>query len=380
LHLKTELTSAIELKAKIIRHKNNSDDPALKYLSQEVNKHPKNAELRMFYITALTDANLSAKAMPHLELLSKDKTYGGDALIMLGEANIKNHKYVAAEKLMHKALDFAKSADKARYYLAQLAENKGNNTEALTWYEAVSEDSEYHTSAFLRAAYLYAADGDHAKALDTLQNSMPTTFEDQKQVLLTEVDILIDTKDYDKALDNCNKVLGILPNDVDFLYARSVVFGLMHKYPETEKDLGAILALEPNNANALNAMGFTLANQPSRMNEAAPFLEKAISLSPDNPAFMDSMGWLLYKQGKLQEAIVMLGKAYQLSNDGEIAAHLGEVLWAAGKQDAAKAIWNKALLSASNPKVIHDTLTRLNIPISDLQQKPGKDIKAEAAN
>lgn len=380
LHLKPDLTGAIELKAKLIRHKHNADQPALVYLEQEVKKHPHDAELRMFYITALTDVNAIAKTIPHLEFLSKDAVYGGDALIMLGEANIKKHNYAAAEKFMTSALKHPSAANKARYYLAQLAENKNESAKAITWYESVDEDSEYHTAAFLRAAYLYSATGDSAKALDTLQNSMPSTFEEQKQVLLTEVDILIDTQDFEQALDNCNKVIDILPNDVDFLYARSVVFGLMRKLPETEKDLRAILVLEPNNVNALNAIGFTLANQPSRINEATPFLEKALSLSPDNPAFMDSMGWLLYKQGRMQEAITILTKAYKLSNDPEIAAHLGEVLWSAGKQDAAKSVWNKAMLGAADVKIIEDTLTRLNIPLSELMQKPAKGIKAEAHN
>ena len=380
LHLKPDLTGAIELRAKLIRHKHNSDQPALVYLEQEVKQHPHDSELRMFYITALTDVNSTAKAIPHLEFLSKDPVYGGDALILLGEANIKKHNYAAAEKYINSALKYPSAANKARYYLAQLAENKNENAQAITWYESVDEDSEYHTAAFLRAAYLYSATGDSAKALDTLQNSMPSTFEEQKQVLLTEVDILIDTEDFEQALDNCNKVIDILPNDVDFLYARSVVFGLMHKLPETEKDLRAILELEPNNVNALNAIGFTLANQPSRINEATPFLEKALSLSPDNPAFMDSMGWLLYKKDNLQESIAILTKAYHLSSDPEIAAHLGEVLWAAGKQDAAKSVWNKAMLGSANAKIIEDTLTRLNIPLSELMQKPAKGIKAEAHN
>ena len=136
------------------------------------------------------------------------------------------------------------------------------------------------------------------------------------------------------------------------------------------------MAIDPNNSNALNALGFTLANQPHRVNEALPLLQKALTLNPGNPAYMDSLGWLLFKLGRNQEAISMLDKAYSLSGDNEIAAHLGEVLWSSGKQDAAKAIWAKALLSAQDPGVIHDTMGRLNIPASTLQSNNKNKAKA----
>lgn len=151
-----------------------------------------------------------------------------------------------------------------------------------------------------------------------------------------------------------------------------MIYGLMNKPSEAEKDLRAILTLDPNNANALNALGFTLANQPSRVKEALPFLQKALTLNPDNPAFLDSMGWLMYKMGRTQEAINMLDKAYKISGDNEIAAHLGEVLWSAGNKDAAREVWSKGLASAQDPKAIQDTITRLKVPTNDLQPSSNK--------
>lgn len=367
LKIQPNLTNAIELNAKIIRFKMNDDKPALAYLEQQVQKFPTNAELRLFYITALLDNEQTAKAMPQLVTLTKDKNYGGEAYITMGEIYVSEDKINQADEAIKKALPFSASADKAKFYLAQIAEFKKDNIAAIKYYEDIGEESEYHTQGFLRAAYLYSLAGNYDDALDILQSAAPTTFDDQKQVLLTEIDILIEAKNIDKALDNCNKVLAIIPEDADFLYARSIVYGLMNKPSEAEKDLRAILVLDPNNANALNALGFTLANQPSRLKEALPFLQKALSQNPENPAFLDSMGWLMYKMGRIQEAITMLEKAYKISGENEIAAHLGEVLWNSGKKDAAKEIWSKALASAQDPKAIHDTLARLKVPMTELQ-------------
>ncbi|HSX20305.1 MAG TPA: tetratricopeptide repeat protein [Gammaproteobacteria bacterium] len=379
LQLQGNLTSAIELNAKIIRYKANNDKPALAYLDQQLQKYPSNGELRLFYITALLDNEDTVKAMPQLAILAKDKTYGGEAYLTMGEIYVNDDKIQQASDSIKKALTFSGSADKAKFYLAQIAEYQKDNIAAIKYYEDISEDSEYHTQGFLRAAYLYSLAGNYDDALDILQSAAPTSFDDQKQVLLTEIDILIDAKNVEKALDNCNKVLQIIPEDIDFLYARSVLYGLLDKPKEAERDLRSILVLDPNNANALNALGFTLANQPSRVKEALPFLQKALSQSPENPAFLDSMGWLMFKMGNNQEAITMLDKAYKISGNNEIAAHLGEVLWSSGKKDAAREVWVKALSSAQDPKVIHETLARLKVPLGELKSPANvKTNKAKA--
>jgi tetratricopeptide (TPR) repeat protein len=370
LKLNAGLTSAIELNAKLIRHTTNDDKPALAYLQQQVNKSPNNSELRLFYVSALLDSEDYKQAIPNLSALTKDKKYGGEAYIMLGEIYVEQDKLKDAEANIKQALAFPDSADKAKFYLGQMAEYNKDNTAAIKWYEDVNEDSEYQTQAYLRAAYLYALTGNYDDALNILQNASPESLEDQKQVLLTEIDILTETNNLEKALEQTNRVLAVIPDDADFLYERSVIYGLQDKPKDAEKDLRLILKDDPNNTNALNALGFTLANQPARVKEAMPILEKAMGLNPDNPAIMDSMGWLLFKMGRLQDSINMLNKAYSLSGDNEIAAHLGEVLWTAGKKDDAKTIWNKALHSSQDPKTIHATLDRLKVPLAELDQTP----------
>lgn len=383
LKLKPDLTSAIELNAKIISYNTKNDNTALKYLGQQVKKYPNNAELRFFYITALLDNDETAQALPNLNILTKDKIYGGEAYITMGEIYIGQDKISLATETIKNALTFTDSSDKAKFYLGQLAEYTKDNTAAIKWYEGVSENSEFQTQAYLRAAYIYSVAGNYSDALDLLQNANPTSFDDQKQLLLTQIDILIDSNEYDKALDNSNKVLEIIPQDIDFLYARSVVYGLQNNTKDAETDLRSILELDPDNANALNALGFTLSNQPTRINEAMPLIQKAISLNPENPAYLDTMGWLLFKMGKNQDSIAMLEKAYKMSGDNEIAAHLGEVLWSSGKQDAAKRVWKQGMMSSQDTTVIKKTMQRLKVPTTDLQTPTASNLnkaKVKAAN
>ena len=129
---------------------------------------------------------------------------------------------------------------------------------------------------------------------------------------------------------------------------RKVVLLLMQKHDRVEKDLRHILSLDPNHADALNALGYTLVTQGKNMDEALTLITKAISIIPDNPAFIDSMGWLHYRKGNIPKAIDWLTKARKLSRDTDIALHLSEALWAAGKKQDAKSLLTEAL--ADNPE------------------------------
>lgn len=361
--IKKDITNAIELQAKLIRHKKDSDQPALEYLDQQVANYPRNSELRMFYVSALTDNNQAEKAIPHLESLSKDPEFGGEALLLIAENFISESKYELAEQAITKALKFPESEDKARYYLAQIAEYNGDTQKAITWYESISETSMYNVSAYLRAAFLYSLEQNYSQALAIIHKSSPSTFIEQKQILLTEIDLYIESGQVEQALSLANQTLEVIPEDVDFLYARSIIFSLNDNYRGAETDLRMILQLEPNHANALNALGYSLLNQPSRLEEAMPYLQKAMDIMPNNPAFMDSMGWLLYKQGKFEESIKLLREAYKLSQDAEIAAHFGEVLWKSGNQEEAKSVWLRATESFPEDEALLETLKKFNVPL-----------------
>jgi len=118
-----------------------------------------------------------------------------------------------------------------------------------------------------------------------------------------------------------------------------------------ERDLQQILKKDPNHGDALNALGYTLADQTDRYPEALGYIERALAQKPDSPAFLDSMGWIQYRLGNRDQALTYLRRAYDLLKDGEIAAHLGEVLWVNGQRDEALQVWDGIL--AKDPKSEH---------------------------
>ena len=133
------------------------------------------------------------------------------------------------------------------------------------------------------------------------------------------------------------------PNDKELLYARALAAEKLDRLDVLERDLRAILAADPKNAQALNALGYTLADRTTRYPEALGYIEQALALLPDDAAVLDSMGWVQYRLGDHAKALEYLRRAYQANPDAEIAAHLVEVLWASGQREEAKKIWREAL-------------------------------------
>jgi tetratricopeptide (TPR) repeat protein len=146
----------------------------------------------------------------------------------------------------------------------------------------------------------------------------------------------------------------------ELLYSRSLTAEKMGRIDMMEQDLKRILQRDPNNARALNALGYTLADRTDRYQEAYGYIERAFKQRPDDIAILDSMGWVLYRLGRLDEAQEYLRRAAAQIRDGEIAAHLGEVLWAAGKRDEARQIWEEALKFAPDHEVLQQTIQRFN--------------------
>jgi tetratricopeptide (TPR) repeat protein len=152
--------------------------------------------------------------------------------------------------------------------------------------------------------------------------------------------------------------LGVFPGNSDLLYARALVAERLGRIDQLEADLKIILKTEPDNAHALNALGFTLADQTKRYDEAYSYLKRAIEIMPEDPAIIDSLGWVQYRMGNYAEAIRLLRTALSRFDDAEIAAHLGEVLWVSGNQQEARGIWQKALKKSPDDPVLLKVMQR----------------------
>jgi tetratricopeptide (TPR) repeat protein len=240
----------------------------------------------------------------------------------------------------------AGSPDAARgMLLGQLAEYLKRPDEALAWYRAVP-DGTVHDDAQNRIAIVLESRGDLAGALDVLrtQHRDATSGGDaQVDSFRIEAELLAKHGRKQEALDAYDRGLAFFDSEQDLLYGRALLLEDMDREPEAEADLRVIVAADPNNADALNALGYTLADRTDHYAEAQALIEKALRLQPDSPAFLDSLGWVQHRLGRDVEALRNLRRAFSLLKDPEIAAHLGEVLWLGGDKDGARAVWKQGL-------------------------------------
>ncbi len=164
--------------------------------------------------------------------------------------------------------------------------------------------------------------------------------------------LLRDAKEWRETYDMLSKAVAKYPDSYELLYDRAMSAERIDKIGVMETDLKRVIVMKPDYAHAYNALGYTLAEKTNRLQEAKDLIEKAYKLSPDDPFIQDSMGWVEYRLGHVQEALKQLQLAYTSRPDPEIAAHLGEVLWKSGQHDQAQKIWRAAL--TENPN--HETL------------------------
>ncbi len=173
------------------------------------------------------------------------------------------------------------------------------------------------------------------------------------RIYITKGELLRGARRYEQAMEVFNTALEIVPGNSDLLYARALVAERLGRIDLLEADIRTILKTEPDNAHALNALGFTLADQTTRYEEAYGYLKRAIEIMPDDAAIIDSWGWVHYRLGEYEKAISLLRKALSRFDDAEIAAHLGEVLWVSGNQQEAREVWQRALKkSPEDPKLL----------------------------
>jgi len=360
LKLNPQLTPAIQLKARLIRYEDTSDARALKYLSDKVAKYPKNAELRLFLASALMDANRLQEAMTHLNKITQDTNYGGKANLYIGEIYLVGKNIQKSKEYLLKAVTHKEVADNARLDLGDLAIAQNKREEALVWYTSVNPGS-FHVPAVLKAVSILKREKAFPEAMRIIRDATPTTIEEQKKLLLIEVDIMMASNQMEDATALSEDLLSKLPDDVDILYTHSMVASRLKQWKIAENDLKNILRIDPNYGDALNALSFLLSFQKERLQEAEGYANQALRIKPKNPSYLDSMGWIQYKMGNYKTAIQYLEQAYDLSKDPEIAVHLGEVLWVAGKKNEALGFWTNAYKQDPANAMLIETVQRLKI-------------------
>ncbi len=335
-------------------------EDADQFLDALVKRHPKErSDLRMAYAKLLVESKQRDRARKQIERVLKDMPKNQDARFALGVFELNDGELDAARKQFKQLADHPERGPDARFQLGRIAELEKDYPKALEYYESVSSGTQALDATLRRAAVLVQlgrydeAHGD----LERLRDQYPPL---RERLLLAEGEILLGAGQGEKALAAYDEALKQLPDNLDLLYGRSLAYDQLGRSTEAETDLRAIIKQKPEDARALNALGYMLSNEGAeRLPEARDLIEKALKLNPEDPAIIDSLGWVSFKLGEQQAARDLLSKAHKILPDPEIAAHLGEVLWTLGQRDEAQAVWQAALKDSPDHTVLKETIQRL---------------------
>ena len=243
-------------------------------------------------------------------------------------------------------------------YLAQVAEDTKQYAKAIEHYQAITE-GERAWLAKLRIGAMYGKQGRVADGQRWLAGLSAVTKEQKVQVRQAEAQLLREAGDDAGAYRVLLQGLEDHPDTPDLIYDLAMVAEKLDKVDEAESRLKRLVELKPDDAQALNALGYTLVDRTPRTDEGLALIERAHKLSPQDPFILDSLGWAFYRMGRLDEAERYLKQALDGRPDAEIAAHLGEVLWRKGDRDQARALWKAQLDSNPDNPVLKETVKRL---------------------
>ena len=243
------------------------------------------------------------------------------------------------------------------FFLGQLEEEQKNADLALEQYRQVTAGDQY-IPARGRAAQILLQQGKPDEARALLRTTPGSTPAEKTQLILAEAQLLREAGRSDEAYALLEASLAKQPDNPELLYETALTAERQGKPQVLEKHLKHLLKLKPDHAHALNALGYSLAERNIRLAEAHKLITQALVLAPQDPFIMDSMGWVLFRQGKLPESLKTLEAAYGIKADPEIAAHLGEVLWTMGRKDDASRIMNEAAKKFPDNEVLASALKK----------------------
>ncbi len=339
----------------LIRQGHNAE--ALKKLAAATEQYPAEIKLRLYYARKLIDEKKYAQAQEQFnEVLEREPSHA-DALYAMGLLGLQLGELDEAQASFEKLLETGKRIDEANYYLGELYEIKKQPQQAINYYANVKKNPQ-HIEAQIRIAALLAKEGKMEAARGHLHRIQAPTLEVQLRLYLAEGELLRIAGQADEAFELYTQALEQMPANARLLYVRALIAEKVGRLDIAIQDLELILKNEPGNIEALNALGYTLVDKTSRLQEGMVYIENALARKPGDPAIMDSMGWGYYRQGKYDKALELLRRAYAKMPDPEIASHLGEVLWVSGDQSAARKIWDGALQQTPKHELLLNVMQR----------------------
>lgn len=346
-------------------------DGAQKLFAGFLQKYPGAREVRSAYARLLVEQKQYDQAREQFLILLKDQPDNPGTLYALGIMSLQGQDPKSAEDyfkryiaVLDNAPDPERDPSKALMLLAQIAEERGDLDGALAWLDKIdSDDAHAALQARLKRAHLTARKGDVDGARAQLKEIAATDQAEQVQVLQTEGQLLRDSGRAVEAFKTLQDGVLRFPNSPDLMYDYALAAEKLGKVDAMETALRKVIESVPDNHHAYNALGYSLADRNVRLDEAYELIDKALKMAPGDPYIMDSMGWVLFRMGKLKEAEQSLRQAYALRGDAEIAVHLGEVLWKQGDKAGAAKMWREARDKDPKNDALRSTLARLNTGI-----------------
>jgi tetratricopeptide (TPR) repeat protein len=374
LAIKPNWPQAVALKARLIATRaDKATSPgaralaggeSVKLLKDGVAANPESRDLRQLLARMQFDLGEFKEARAHFVDLADDGKEDAEEMQLAATlAAFSAQDWETAEREFGEALASEKGdANALRYYLGRVAEAQKKWSAAAERYSQVQRvgQGDRYWESQLRIAGVLASDKRVLQAMSHLKQMTPTTAFERVTLAQTEANLWRDAGEHKKAFDALDAALKADADNTDLLYESAMLAERIDRIDDAEKRLRRVMELEPKRAHAYNALGYSFADRNVRLDEARTLIEKGYELQPDDAAIIDSMGWIAFRQGKLKEAEDYLRRAYGKFKDGEIAAHLGEVLWAQGRKDEARTLWRDQLKAQPDSDILKKTMQRLD--------------------
>ena len=356
LELKPDWDRAVLLKAELMSKRSGAD--AVRYLEAEIRKAPESRPLRGALAQFLTEQKRYGEAREIYRKLVETDSAQRELQFGIAVLSVQMKDWPAAEAELGelKRAGFG-DAGQVEFYLAQVSEERGRLDEAIARYKEVPE-GERGWLAKLRIAAVLGKQGKRPEARRWLADLPAVTIEQRVQVRQTEAQLYRDANDNATALSIIEQGLKEHADAHDLLYDRAMVLEKLDRISDAETTLRRLVELKPDDAQSLNALGYTLVDRTQKLDEGFKLIERAHKLAPGDPFILDSMGWALFRLGRLDEAEQYLVRAFTERPDPEIAAHLGEVLFAKGQPQKAREVWQSQLKTSPDHPLLLETMRR----------------------
>lgn len=337
---------------------------AIALLESFLQRQPKAIEVRFVLARLLAAEGRSSDARTQFEAALAQEPESPSVLFALAQLAYQTRQPKVAEGYLRRYLELPpriqRDDDAAHLFMGQLAEEDNRTADAVDWYARVRRGEQF-LPALTRRAVLLGKLGRIDEARELLRTTSVASARERAQLTAAEAQVLREAGRDAEAYGVLDQALAAAPENPDLLYDHAMAAERIGRLDAMEASLRKLIGLRPDYAHAYNALGYTFADRNIRLSEAQALIEKAIELAPDDAHIVDSLGWVLFRRGQLDAAIAQLQRAYTLRPEAEIAAHLGEALWAAGRSEEARRVWREAAAREPGNKTLNDTLARFKI-------------------